>query len=38
LKGINEKSKKDNSVFKFEKLREELKIDSIDDIIKDEFL
>jgi len=38
LKGINEKSKKDNSVFKFEKLKEELKIDSIDDIIKDEFL
>jgi len=38
LKGINEKSKKDNSVFKFEKLNEELKIDSIDDIIKDEFL
>ncbi len=38
LKGINEKSKKDNSVFRFEKLKEKLKIDSIDDIIKDEFL
>lgn len=38
LKWINEKSKKDNSVFKFEKLKEELRIDSIDDIIKDEFL
>lgn len=38
LKAINEKSKKDNSVFKFEKLKEELKIDSTSDIIKDEFL
>lgn len=38
LKAINEKSKKDNSIFRFENLKKELKIESIDDIIKDEFL
>lgn len=37
-KAINSVAKKDNSVFRFVKLKEELNITSIDDIIKDEFL
>lgn len=38
LKALNIKAKKDKSIFRFQKLKEELNIDSIDDIFKDEFL
>ena len=38
LKAINIKAKQENSLFQFEKLKEELDIKSIDDLIKDEFL
>jgi len=37
-KAINSVAKKDNSILRFNKLKDELKISSIDDIIKDEFL
>ena len=38
LKAINIKAVKDNSVLRFEKLKEEINISSINDVIKDEFL
>lgn len=37
-KAINIKAKKDKSVFRFLNLREELSIDSVEDILKDKFL
>ena len=37
-KAINIKAKKDNSIFRFQNLTEELKINSVDDILNDEFL
>lgn len=38
IKALNIKAKKDKSIFRFQKLKEELNIDSIDDIFKDEFI
>lgn len=38
LKAINIKAKQENSLFQFEKLKEELDIKSIEDLRKDEFL
>ncbi len=37
-KAIAIKSKYDNSIFQFEKLKDELNIESVDDLLKDEFL
>jgi type III restriction enzyme len=37
-KAINIKAQQSNSIFYFEKLKRELKIQSIDDLVKDEFL
>ena len=37
-KAINIKAQKDKSLFKYSKLKEELQIESIDDIVKKEFL
>jgi type III restriction enzyme len=37
-KSINSIAKRDNSILRFNRLKEELKINSIDDITKDEFL
>ncbi len=37
-KAINIKAKQENSLFQFENLKKELDIESIDDLIKDEFL
>jgi type III restriction enzyme len=37
-KAIAVKSKNDNSIFQFERLKEELKIESVDDLLKDDFL
>jgi type III restriction enzyme len=37
-KAINIKANADNSLFQFHKLKEELEIDSIEDLLKDEFL
>lgn len=37
-KALSVKSKQDNSIFRFEKIKNELNISSIDDILKSEFL
>lgn len=37
-KAIAKKSKNDTSIFQFERLKEELKIESVDDLLKDDFL
>jgi type III restriction enzyme len=38
IKAINIKANADNSLFQYKKLKEELEIDSIEDLLKDEFL
>ena len=38
LKALNIKAKSENSIFRFEKLQEELEIDSITDILSDNYL
>ena len=38
LKALNIKAKSENSIFRFEKLQEELEIDSITDILNDNYL
>jgi len=37
-KAINIKAKQENSLFQFEKLKDELEIESMEDLLKDEFL